>query len=71
MAFWAPTSPFPCIPVASALVGLLISLPDTFIAKSAKSYVGILGTGLLFGALTRWAAKAWGNLEPKLAYKSQ
>jgi len=44
-------------PVASgAIVGLLISLPDAF---ALKSYPGILGTGLLFGALAGWAAKAW------------
>ena len=44
-------------PVASgAIVGLLISLPDAF---ALKSYLGILGTGLLFGALAGWAANAW------------
>ncbi|TLY25305.1 MAG: hypothetical protein E6K63_14080 [Nitrospirae bacterium] len=42
--------------LGGALVGLLISLPDAFIAKS---YVGIIGTGLIFGALAGWAAKAW------------
>jgi len=42
--------------LGGALVGLLVSLPDAFIAKS---YVGIIGTGLLFGALAGWAAKAW------------
>ena len=42
--------------VAGALVGLLISLPDAF---AMKSYVGILGTGLIFGALTGWATKTW------------
>jgi hypothetical protein len=44
--------------VSGALVGLLISLPDAF---AMKSYVGILGTGLVFGALAGWAAKAWGS----------
>lgn len=33
--------------VAAALVGLLISLPDAF---SLTAYMGILETGLLFGA---------------------
>jgi len=42
--------------LAGALVGLLISLPDAF---ALHSYVGILGTGLIFGALAGWAAKAW------------
>ena len=44
--------------ISGALVGLLISLPDAF---AMKSYVGILGTGLIFGALAGWAAKAWGT----------
>jgi hypothetical protein len=26
-----------------------------------KSYVGILGTGLIFGALAGWATKTWGS----------
>ena len=43
--------------VAGAIVGLLVSLPDAF---ALKSYPGILGTGLLFGALTGLAAKLWG-----------
>jgi hypothetical protein len=42
--------------VTGALVGLLVSLPDAF---ALKSYFGILGTGLLFGALAGWAAKTW------------
>ncbi len=44
--------------VAGALVGLLVSLPDAF---ALKSYPGILGTGLLFGAATGWAAAKWGT----------
>lgn len=42
--------------LAGAIVGLLISLPD---ALAMKSYAGILGTGLLFGALAGWAANTW------------
>ncbi len=42
--------------LSGALVGLLVSLPD---ALAMKSYVGILGTGLVFGALAGWAAKMW------------
>jgi hypothetical protein len=44
--------------VAGAAVGLLISLPDAF---ALKSYAGILGTGLIFGAIAGWAANAWGT----------
>ena|SRR5271157_2945406 len=44
--------------ISGALVGLLISLPDAF---AVKSYAGILGTGLVFGALAGWAAKTWGS----------
>lgn len=42
--------------VAGALAGLLISLPDAF---ALHSYIGVLGTGLVFGALSGWAAKKW------------
>jgi hypothetical protein len=42
--------------VAGALVGLLISIPDAIITKS---YVPIIVTGLIFGALAGWAAHAW------------
>ncbi len=47
----------PLHPVLSgALVGLLVSLPDAF---ALNSFPGILGTGLLFGALTGWAGQKW------------
>ena len=39
--------------ISGAIVGLLISLPDAF---ALKSYIGILGTGLIFGAIAGWAA---------------
>ena len=42
--------------LAGAIVGSLISVPDAF---ALKSYVGILGTGLIFGALAGWAAQTW------------
>ena len=42
--------------LAGALAGLLISLPDAF---ALKSYAGVLGTGLIFGALAGWAATRW------------
>jgi hypothetical protein len=44
--------------VAGALAGLLISLPDAF---AVHSYVGVLGTGVAFGAIAGWAAKKWAN----------
>lgn len=53
----AATVTLPTHPVlAGAIVGLLVSLPDAF---GLNSYAGVLGTGLLFGALTGWAAKMW------------
>jgi len=46
---------FPLHPaVSGAIVGLLISLPE---AIAMKSYAGILGTGLAFGALTGLAVR--------------
>lgn len=42
--------------VTGAIVGLLISLPA---AIGMKSYAGILGTGVVFGALTGLAVKLW------------
>ena len=42
--------------VAGGLVGLLISLPDAF---ALKAYAGVLGTGVIFGALTGWIASRW------------
>jgi hypothetical protein len=50
--------------ISGALVGLLISLPDAF---AMKSYVGILGTGLIFGALAGCATKAG---QPKISRSS-
>jgi len=44
--------------LAGAIVGVLISLPDAF---ALKAYIGILGTGLIFGAIAGWAANAWGT----------
>lgn len=40
--------------LSGAIVGLLISLPE---AIAMKSYAGILGTGLVFGALTGLVVK--------------
>ena len=43
--------------LVGALVGLLISIPDAIITKA---YAPILITGVIFGALCGWAARAWG-----------
>jgi len=44
--------------LAGALVGFLVSLPDAF---ALKSYIGIIGTGLIFGAAVGLAAKTWAS----------
>jgi hypothetical protein len=44
--------------VAGAVAGLLISLPDAF---GLHSYIGVVGTGIVFGAIAGWAGKKWGN----------
>jgi len=55
----AATVTLPVHPIlAGAIVGVLISLPDAF---GLHSYAGVLGTGLLFGALTAWTARKWGS----------
>ncbi len=43
---------------AGALTGLLVSLPDAF---ALNSYIGVLGTGLLFGGLAGWLSKTLGK----------
>jgi hypothetical protein len=43
--------------LAGALIGLLISIPDAMVTKA---YAPIIVTGLIFGALSGWAARAWG-----------
>jgi len=43
---------------AGALAGLLISLPDAF---ALHSYVGVLGTGMIFGAAAGWVSKTQGK----------
>jgi len=43
---------------AGAVAGFLISLPDAF---ALHSYVGVLGTGLLFGGVAGWVSKTWGR----------
>ena len=43
--------------LAGAIVGLLVSIPEAIITKA---YAPIIVTGLIFGALSGWAARAWG-----------
>jgi hypothetical protein len=45
--------------LAGALIGLLISIPDAIVTKA---YAPIIVTGLIFGALSGWAAGAWGTV---------
>jgi hypothetical protein len=49
------TLPFHPI-VSGILVGILVSLPDAF---GLKAYAGIIGSGIVFGALVGLAAKIW------------
>jgi len=42
--------------LAGALAGLLIRLPDAF---WLHSYGGVLGTGVVFGAIAGWAGNKW------------
>ena len=44
--------------LAGALAGLLISLPDAF---SLHSHIGVLGTGVVFGAIAGCAGKKWAH----------
>lgn len=44
--------------LAGAIVGVLVSLPDAF---ALQSYLGVIGTGIVFGALAGWAAGKWGR----------
>ena len=43
---------------AGVLAGLLISLPDAF---ALHSYVGVLSTGVIFGAAAGWVSKTQGK----------
>ncbi|HLX43981.1 MAG TPA: hypothetical protein VKR43_11125 [Bryobacteraceae bacterium] len=47
----------PVHPILSGvLVGILVSLPDAF---GLKAYAGILGSGVIFGAIVGVVVKAW------------
>jgi hypothetical protein len=42
--------------LTGAVVGGLVSIPDAIITKA---YAPIIVTGLIFGALSGWAARTW------------
>jgi len=44
--------------LAGAVIGLLISIPDAIVTRA---YAPIIFTGLVFGALSGWAARTWGS----------
>lgn len=59
IGFLAANVTLPCHQaLAGELVGLLVSIPD---ALTTKAYAPILITGLVFGALSGWAARKWGQ----------
>ncbi len=52
LGFFAAVSSLPLHPVVTGvLVGVLTSLPDAIITKT---YVPIMGTGVIFGAIAGW-----------------
>jgi hypothetical protein len=42
--------------ITGVLVGILVSLPDAF---GMQVYGGIIGSGIVFGAIVRLAVKVW------------
>jgi hypothetical protein len=42
--------------ITGVLVGILVSLPDAF---GNREYTGILGSGVVFGAMAGLAVKGW------------
>jgi hypothetical protein len=57
LGFFAATVRLPLRPVlAGIVVGVLTSLPDAIITKT---YLPILGTGVLFGAASGWVVGKW------------
>ncbi len=58
IGFFVGASRLPVPPVAGGLlIGLLISLPDAIITKS---YLPILTTSAIFGAVGGWIVHRWG-----------
>ena len=59
LGFFVATVRLSTPPILTGLiVGVLTSLPDAVITKS---YIPILGSGLLFGALAGWVVGRFGN----------
>ena len=57
LGFLGANVELPLHPVISGvLVGILVSLPDAF---GLKAYGGIIGSGVVFGALVGLAVMAW------------
>jgi hypothetical protein len=57
LGFFTATVRLPLPPIlAGIVVGLLTSLPDAIITKT---YVPILATGVVFGAVCGWAVGRW------------
>lgn len=57
LGIFAANNTFKMDPIlAGVLVGILVSLPDAFLLKA---YGGIIGTGILFGAISGWIVKMW------------
>jgi len=57
IGFLAANVSLPVGAIASgAVVGLLVSLPDAIVTKA---YAPIIITGIIFGTLAGWAARAW------------
>jgi hypothetical protein len=57
LGVFSANASFPWHPVITGiLTGVLVSLPDAF---ALKAYGGIIGSGVVFGALAGLAVKAW------------
>jgi len=57
LGFFCATVRLPLPPIwAGIVVGLLTSVPDAIITKT---YAPILGTGVLFGAISGWVVGPW------------
>jgi hypothetical protein len=57
LGFFCATVRLPLPPIwAGIVVGLLTSVPDAIITKT---YAPILGTGVLFGAISGWVVERW------------
>lgn len=57
LGFLGANVTLPMHPVLSGmLVGILVSLPDAF---GLQAYTGVIGSGIVFGALVGLAVKFW------------